>query len=52
MYLHLGFNHDIYELVLALGYLDNLFNQTCANPALQVRDSAHVSFGSWKHQRA
>ena len=47
-YLHLGLNHGIHELVLALGDLDDFLNQACAKPVLQLRDATHVSY--WVRQ--
>lgn len=38
-HLHLGLDHGINKLVLALGNLNNLLNQASANPAFEIRDA-------------
>ena len=43
-YLHLGLDHGVYELMLALGDLDDFLDKTRANSALQIRDAAIVSY--------
>ena len=46
MYLHPALDHLVNELVLALGNLDDLLDQTSTNLALQVRDTVQkISIG-------
>jgi hypothetical protein len=39
MCLHLGLNHDVYELVLTLSDLNDFLDQSCAKPTLKIRDA-------------
>jgi hypothetical protein len=41
--LHFALDHGLYNLVLALGDLDNLLNEASTEPALEIGDTAIVN---------